>query len=164
MSAEDPAGPAILCWDGSASAQRAIRQAATLLGRGRRATVLFAHVPTESARGLLGGLSGPDAPIMSATDAEALLEQGMDIAREAGFDAAPLAVPAERGTASIIVQTAEEQDAAVIVMGQRGRSALGVALLGSVARGVINSFHRPVILVAPAGSDPESAAPARPVQ
>ena len=100
---------------------------------------------------------------MGVTDAEALLEQGMDIAREAGFDPAPLAVAAERKTASIIVETAEEQDAAVIVMGQRGRSALGVALLGSVARDVINSYHRPVILVAPAGSDPESAAPARPV-
>jgi hypothetical protein len=55
MSAEDPTGPALLCWDGSESARRAIRQTAKLLGAGRRALVLFAHVPTESAPGLLGG-------------------------------------------------------------------------------------------------------------
>ena len=162
MSADDPTGPVLLCWDGSASARRAIDQAAKVLGAGRAATVLFAHVPTESARGLLAGMAGPDAPIMGATDAEALLEQGIDAAREAGFDASPLCVPADRKTAAIIVDTADEQDAPVIVMGQRGRSAIGVALLGSVARDVINSMHRPVMLVAPATADAQSAAPARP--
>jgi hypothetical protein len=50
----------------------------------------------------------------------------------------------------------------VIVMGQRGRSAIGVALLGSVAGDVINSFHRLVMLVAPAADRLRSAAPARP--
>jgi nucleotide-binding universal stress UspA family protein len=162
MSLEDPTGPTILCWDGSASAGRAIRQAAKLLGEGRRATVLFTHVPVESASGLLAGLSGPDAPIMGHSDAEILLERGVELAREAGFEATPLGVVADRKTATIITETADEQDAAAIVMGQRGRSAIGVALLGSVARGVINSVQRPVILVAPAGSDPEDAAPARP--
>lgn len=162
MSAEHPTGPVLLCWDGSASARYAIRQAAKLLGEGRSATVLFAHVPTESARGLLAGLAGPDAPIMGPTDAEVLIEQGMDAAREVGFDAAPLGVVADRKTASIIVDTADEQDAPVIVMGQRGRSAVGVALLGSVARDVLNSFHRPVMLVGPAVGDARSSAPARP--
>ena len=162
MSAEDPTGPALLCWDGSESARRAIRQAAKLLGGGRRALVLFAHVPTESAPGLLGGLAGPDAPIMGVTDAEALLEQGIEVARDAGFEAAPLGVVADRKTAAIILETAEEHDAPVIVMGQRGRSAIGVAMLGSVARDVINSFPRPVMLVAPT-ADGGSSAPARPV-
>lgn len=161
MSAEDPTGPAILCWDGSESARRAIRQAAKLLGAGRGALVLFAHVPTESASGLLAGLSGPDAPTMGVTDAEVLLEQGIEVARDAGFDATPLLITADRKTAEIIVAAAEEHDAPVIVMGQRGRSAVGVALLGSVARDVINSFHRPVMLVAPVAGE-HAAAPARP--
>lgn len=162
MPIENPAGPALLCWDGSASARNAIRQAANLLGRGRPATVLFAHVPTESARGVLGGFGGPDAPIMGFSDAEALLEHGVEAARQAGFDAAPLGVEADRKTASIIVDKAEEHDACAIVMGQRGRSAIGVAVLGSVARGVINSSHRPVILVGAAGDRPDAVAPARP--
>jgi nucleotide-binding universal stress UspA family protein len=161
MSAEDPAGPAVLCWDGSASAARAIRQAAKILGAGHRAVVFFAHVPTESSRGLLAGPSGPDAPIMGVTDAEGLLEQGVRAARDAGFDASGMLVHAERKTAALIIETADEQDAPVIVMGQRGRSAIGVALLGSVARDVINGFHRPVLVVGPADSEPGSGAPAR---
>ena len=163
MSAENPVGPAVLCWDGSASALHAIRQSAQLLGQGRRAIVLFAHIPTESARGVFAGLGGPDAPIMGMTDAEILLEQGTHAAREAGFDASPMGVVASRKTDAIIVATADEQDASVIVMGQRGRSALGVAVLGSVARGVINNAaHRPVILVAPSQAGSRSAGPARP--
>lgn len=161
MSVEEPAGPALLCWDGSDSSLRAIRQAARILGEGQRATVLFAHVPTESARGLLAGLGGPDAPIMGVTDAEVLLEQGIDAAREAGFDASPMPVVAERKTGDIIVTIADDQDASVIVMGQRGRSAIGVALLGSVARDVLNSHHRPVMLVGPS-SGPGSEGSARP--
>jgi nucleotide-binding universal stress UspA family protein len=101
---------------------------------------------------------------MGATDAAALLEQGTAAARDAGFDASPLAVVADRKTASIIIDTAEEQDAPVIVMGQRGRSAVGVALLGSVARDVINSFHRPVMLMAPVDGGAHSAGPARPAR
>jgi nucleotide-binding universal stress UspA family protein len=162
MSAEDPTGPAVLCWDGSDSARRAIEQAAQILGKGHRATVLFAHVPTESARGLLAGLGGPDAPIMGDSDAELLLEQGTDTARKAGFAASPMAVVAGRRTAEIIVAVAEEQDAPVIVMGQRGRSAISAALLGSVAREVISSFHRPVMLVGPTRPGTTSAGPARP--
>jgi nucleotide-binding universal stress UspA family protein len=99
---------------------------------------------------------------MGVTDAEALIEQGLAAAREAGFDASPLAVVADRKTAEIIVATADEQDSPVIVLGQRGRSAIGAALLGSVARDVINSFHRPVMLVSPADPRAGSAAPARP--
>jgi nucleotide-binding universal stress UspA family protein len=163
MPNDGATGPALLCWDGSASSRRAIEQAAQVLGPGRPAIVFFAYVPTESARGILAGVSGPDAPIMGPTDAEAMLEQGMAVARSAGFDASAHGVVAERRTAEVIVATAEEADAPVIVMGQRGRSALGSVLLGSVARDVINnSSHRPVMVVAPSAPSPRSAAPARP--
>jgi len=163
MSTESGRGSALLCWDGSDSSRRAIEQAAEVLGPGYRATLFFAYVPTESARGILAGLSGPDAPIMGVTDAEILVEQGIAAAREAGFDVSGHPVVAERKTAEIIVATAQEVDAAVIVMGQRGRSAIGSVLLGSVARDVINnSAHRPVMVVAPSAPGPGSAAPARP--
>jgi nucleotide-binding universal stress UspA family protein len=147
MSAEDPQGPALLCWDGSEGAALAIKHAAQILGQGHAGVVLFAHVPTEAARGVLGGLSGPDAPIMGPTDAEMLLEDGVRAAREAGLEATGLLVPADRKTSEIIAATAEEQDAPLIVMGQRQRSALGTLLLGSVARDVLGSYHRPVMLV-----------------
>ena len=149
MSSADAAGPMILCWDGSEGAERAIGEAARLLGARREGIVLFAYVPTESARGVLGGLSGPDAPIMGPSDAEELLERGVAVAAAAGIDAEGLLVAAERKTAQIIVSLAEERDAPLIVMGQRQRSGLGTLVLGSVAREVLGAQHRPVMLIGP---------------
>ena len=154
MSAEDPEGPALLCWDGSDGAALAIKHAARLLGPGRPALVLFAHVPTEAARGIMGGLSGPDAAIMGIADAEALLERGVQLAADAGFAARGMRVAAERKTSAIIVDLAEDEDVPLITMGQRPRSALGTLVLGSVAREVLDSFHRPVLLVGPGSRGP----------
>jgi nucleotide-binding universal stress UspA family protein len=144
----------ILCWDGSDGAKRAIGHAARLVGDGRPGIVLFAFVPTESARGVLGGLSGPDAPIMSGPEAEELLERGMGVARAAGFETEPLLINAEHKTSRIIVNLAEEHVAPLIVMGQRKRSAVGTLILGSVAREVLGVQHRPVLLVGPGSSGP----------
>ena len=142
---------ALLCWDGSESAVRAVEQAAGILGGSSTAIVLFAYVPTESSRGVLSGPSGPDAPVMGPSDAEDVLERGVTVARGVGFEARPLLVVAERRTAEIVTATAEEQEVDVIVMGQRERSALGALVLGSVARDVLRSHHRPVLLMGPSG-------------
>jgi nucleotide-binding universal stress UspA family protein len=141
--------PVLLCWDGSDSAGSAIAHAAEILGAGRRAIVLFAHVPTEEHRGVLAGMSGPDAPILGLADAEATLEEGVRVASQAGFAASGQRITAHSKTAEIIVTTAQEHDAALIVMGQRGRSGLKEALLGpgSVAQGVLSSYGGPVLLV-----------------
>ena len=154
MSSEKSSGSMILCWDGSDGAEQAIRHAASLGGAERRAVVMFAFVPTESSRGVLGGLSGPDAPIMSGPEAETLIERGVAVARDAGFDAEPLLVTAEHKTSRIIVNLAEEHDAPLIVMGQRKRSGVGTLILGSVAREVLGAQHRPVLLVGPGSSGP----------
>lgn len=154
MSSENSNGPMIICWDGSDGAEQAIRHAARLAGAGHPGIVLFAFVPTESSRGVLGGLSGPDAPIMSGPEAEELLERGVSVARAAGFEPEPLLVTAEQKTSRIIVDLAEERDAPLIVMGQRKRSGLGTLILGSVAREVLGSQHRPVLLVGPGSSGP----------
>jgi nucleotide-binding universal stress UspA family protein len=139
----------LLCWDGSASAASAILHAARIVGDGRSAIVFFAYVPTEEHRGVLAGPSGPDAPIVGPADAEVVLEEGVGVAREAGFDATGELVVADRKTAEIIVATANERGAPLIVMGQRGRSGLKAALLGlgSVAQEVLKSFDGPVMLV-----------------
>ena len=144
MTAEDPHGPVIFCYDGSDGAARAIRLARPVLRDRHPAVVLFVHTPTERSFGGLG--RGPDAPILGLADAEALVERGVALAREAGFEAEGLSVAADRKTAEIIADVAEHRDADVIVMGQRGRSGVASALLGSVSRDVINSFHRPVLV------------------
>ena len=149
MPVDGSQGPVLLCWDGSASAGSAIAHAAQLLGTGRRAIVLFAHVPTEEHRGVLAGTSGPDAPVLGLADAEDTLEEGLRVASQVGFDASGQRVAADRKTADIIVATAQEHGASLIVMGQRGRSGLKAALLGlgSVAQGVLSAYGGPVMLV-----------------
>jgi nucleotide-binding universal stress UspA family protein len=88
-----------------------------------------------------------DAPVSSEAEAHDVVDAGVDIAREAGFDAEPLLLAADRPTAELIAAVAEELDAPAIVIGQRGLSGLRSALLGSVSRDVVNAYHGPVVLV-----------------
>lgn len=142
-------GPFVLCWDGSDAAKRAIEVSTGLLGTGRKAKLLYVYKPMERSLGVAQAITGGriDAPVSGETDAQEQLERGVAFAREAGFDAEPVLVAADRPIAEIITATAEEVDAPAIVMGQRGRSGLKTALLGSVSRDVVNAYHRPVILV-----------------
>jgi nucleotide-binding universal stress UspA family protein len=149
MTTEAPTGPFLLCYDGSETAERAIRAASALLGGGRPARLLYVYKPVERSLGVAQAATGGriDAPVSGETEAEERLEAGVKVARDAGFDVEPMLVSADRETATIITATAEELDSPAIVMGQRGRSALKTAILGSVSRDVVNSYHRPVILV-----------------
>ena len=149
MSVEDPRGPLILCYDGSAAAEHAIRIAPILVGRGRAARVLYTYKPTERSLGVAQGITGGriDAPVLGEADAHAVVDRGVAIARDAGFEADALLKVADRRTAVLVAETAEELDAPAIVMGTRGLSGLKSAVLGSVAREVVNAYHRPVVLV-----------------
>lgn len=152
MSAADHKGAVLLCWDGSPSARRAIDHASRILGEGRSAIVLLAHVPVEEHAGVLGGTGNSDAPIMGPADAESVLEDGVRVAQADGFDVTGVReVATNRKTADIILEKAEEHDAQLIVMGQRGRSGLKAALLGlgSVAQAVLGGYAGAVLLVGP---------------
>jgi len=149
MTVEDPQGPLILCYDGSEAAERAIRIAPVLVGRRRIAQVLYAYKPTERSLGVAQGMTGGriDAPVLGEVDAQGIVERGVAIARDAGFEAEPLLLMADRPTAALVAETAEELDAPAIIMGTRGASGLKTAVLGSVSREVVNAYHRPVVLV-----------------
>ena len=149
MTLEDPKGPFLLCYDGSEAAERAIRVAPVLLGRGRTARVLYAYKPTERSLGVAQAVTGGriDAPVSGEADAHDVVEAGVAIAREAGFEADALLLAADRKTGELIAATADELDAPAIVIGQRGLSGLKSAVLGSVSRDVMNAYHRPVIVV-----------------
>jgi nucleotide-binding universal stress UspA family protein len=152
MTADTASAPVILCWDGSSEAEHAINAAAALFGRHRTGVVLLAYVPTEERRGLLAGWSGPDAPPMSPPDAEEMLARGVEAATTTGITAEGVLVAAEQKTAEVIARVADERDAAVVVMGQGNRSAVGRMVLGSVAREVLSGQHRPVLLIGPGGA------------
>jgi nucleotide-binding universal stress UspA family protein len=142
-------GPFVLCYDGSDGAKRAIEVSTGLLGTGRKAKLLYVYKPTERSLGVAQAMTGGriDAPVSGETDAHELMDRGVAFAREAGFDVEPVLVAADRSIAEIITSTADEVDAPAIVMGQRGRSGVKSALLGSVSRDVVNAYHRPVIIV-----------------
>lgn len=52
-----------------------------------------------------------------------------------------------RATASAIVAAADDEGAAMVVVGSRGRSAVREIILGSVAMGIVHHSHRPVMVV-----------------
>jgi nucleotide-binding universal stress UspA family protein len=149
MTIDDPQGPFVLCFDGSEAAERAIRTAPAVIGRGRAARVLYAYKPTERSLGIAQGITGGriDAPVSGEADAHDVVDRGVAIAREAGFEAEALLLAADRRTGELIASTADELDAPAIVMGQRGMTGLKSAFMGSVSRDVVNAYHRPVILV-----------------
>jgi nucleotide-binding universal stress UspA family protein len=110
---------------------------------------LYAYKPTERSLGVAQALAGGrvDAPVHHEAEAEEILARGLIIAREAGFEPQPMLQVADRPTAELIAEAAEQLDAPAIVIGTRGHSGIKGAVLGSVARDVVNAYHRPVVLV-----------------
>lgn len=138
---------AVIAYDGSDGAQAAIERAAELLGP-RPAIVLTAWSPI-----LMGAPAGYLIPT-HADELDEELEQraretaqaGAQLARKAGFDASTRTARAS-SVWSAIVETADELDALVVIVGARGLSAVKSALLGSTSNGVLDHTARPVLVV-----------------
>ncbi|HLY47705.1 MAG TPA: universal stress protein [Solirubrobacteraceae bacterium] len=150
-----PAGPLLLCYDGSANAAVAIGRSAALFSR-RRAVVLTAWEPMAlwDPRDPATILSAPlDKLAARALDLDQIIEEvsgetlehGVELAREAGFAAEGRLV---RGKAwSVICHVAQELDAGAIVIGARGLSRVQSMLLGSVSFAVLGHARRPVLVI-----------------
>ncbi|MGM5069771.1 universal stress protein [Rhodococcus qingshengii] len=117
-------GPVVVGWDGSAGAETAI--AAT--------THLF-----------------PDREVLpvcidegATTPATPLSVDGRKVLR---VDSERGPALHGRGVADALVAVANAHDAAVVVVGSRGRSAIREILLGSVAMATLHRCHRPVMVV-----------------
>ena len=144
-------GPVLLCYDGSPEATAAIRAAGRLLGGGP-AVVLTVYEP--AAIHLLSPVSDTIAVLTGLADqvdeasAEAAAkhaDEGVRLAREAGYEATPL-VGSGRA-AAVIADTARERGARVVVMGHGG----GITgLLGSAVRAVLHDSRRPLLVVSEA--------------
>ena len=146
--------PVVVAYDGSAPARAAIAHAARLFPS--RPTVVVSvcqsvaaatpatliAVPASVAREAQTRLDAE-----SARHAEMLAEEGAALARDAGADASATAVTLSGPVWPAIIEVADEEDAAVVVMGSRGRSTLTEAVLGSVSRGVLHHCRRPVMIV-----------------
>ena len=147
----DRDGRLLICYDGSAHAKHAIRHAARLLSA-KDALVVTVWQPSA----ILGGLAwAGEASMVNmvdldravAEDAGRVADEGVRIALEAGLAAEPMAVEAEGPVWKIVTETADRNNAAVIVMGSRGLTGLRSMLLGSVSSAVVHHADRPVLVV-----------------
>lgn len=147
--------PALLCFDGSDDAAKAIAEAGAVLSSRHvvvlavwepcatwepydPATILTAPVSKLASRAL-------ELDETAEAVAEEKAEEGVSLAVAAGFTAQGRTAAGKPWRA--ICDVAEEIDASTIVVGARGLSRMQAALLGSVSSTVAVHAKRPVLIV-----------------
>jgi nucleotide-binding universal stress UspA family protein len=151
----EPAGPLLLCYDGSRNAEMAIGRAAALFSS-RRAVVLTVWEPMAlwDPHDPATILSAPlDKLAARALEMDRILEdlgretldRGLALARDGGFVVESQLM---RGKAwTTICNVAQELNAEAIVMGARGLSRAKSILLGSVSFAVLTHARRPILVI-----------------
>ena len=125
-----------IAYDGSDSARFALERAAELLGS-QRAHVVFAR---EAGAAKIEHLS-----VSPATDEDAAAgtaREGMALARQAGLDATATVASSPGGVAAAIAAAAEDLDASLIILGNRGGRGPE-----SVSQSVIHTTNRPIVVI-----------------
>jgi nucleotide-binding universal stress UspA family protein len=127
-------GPLLICYDGSEDAKHAIKSAGRLLG-GRHALLLTVWEPTPAMSfGGLGTSSGmvnfAELDRAAAEHAYSVADEGVRIAREEGLGAEPITSKATGPVWKTILEIADREDVAVIVMGCRGLTGVRSLLRG----------------------------------
>ena len=149
-------GPAVIAYDGSDYAKRAIDVAGGLFDG--RATVVVNVWESQYRHGLtmraLTNTPGGDLrAVVEALDgelanaAERVLQDGVQRARAAGLDATGETIESPGGVWRAIATAAGTRGAAVIVTGARGLSGARATLLGSVSSGLVHNAELPVLVV-----------------
>jgi nucleotide-binding universal stress UspA family protein len=146
--------PAVIGYDGSDHADAAIAEAARLFP-GRPAVVASVWRSVEdivpaALMALPASVSQEGQLKMDAAArdaAQAVAERGAGLARDAGLDARAEAIESHGAIWPAILRAGDDHDAAVLVVGSRGRSGFASAALGSVSLGVIHHTRRPVLVV-----------------
>jgi len=149
-------GPVVLGFDGSGAARHAVRVAGELLA----GPAIVVHVygsPAPIVSGMVGAPVAVPADPGTADELErqareqaaAIVQEGIDIAKEAGFTPEPLLVAGDgvHGVWNALVAVGDERDARAIVVGHRELSWLANILGGSVAGGLVKHTSRPVLVV-----------------
>ena len=154
----------LICYDGSADSKAAIAEGPRLLGGGA-ATVLTVWEPfidvlarTPTGFGISPAIFDEgEIDKLESENAEKRAREGVELARQAGFEAQPRTRLEDSSTYDAILSEAKALDATAILMGSRGLTGLKSLLLGSVSHGVIQHADRTVIIV----PSPEVAASRR---
>ncbi len=145
--ATTPTGPILFVYDGTALAGLAIERAARELATAREALVLCVWQPADVGFEPVNKRHfDADAANEVRQAAEETAAYGSSLAQKAGFRAQSLTVEAAP-TWKGIIQTAEEHQVSLIVLGAHRHKGLVGHLLGGVASAVISHAACSVLVV-----------------
>ena len=142
----------LFCYDGSESAHHALQVTHDTLGHGPL-TLLYVWTPPPAVLADAFGVKSNGGPSrekleeLARTRAEEIAGEGAQLARELGFD---VEVRVQRCGPAIwqtILEVADQVDAALIVSGTHGTTAVESSILGSVSNGVVHHSGRPMLIV-----------------
>lgn len=138
----------LLCYDGSDDARAAIARAGELFP-GSGAIVL--HVSKSKIDWTFGPALGPLLDIPGVDEAiiaqaRAVLDEGVELAREAGFQVQGELRTTGSAVWRTVIEVAEEHHPEVIVAGSHGTRLRDVLPLGSVARGLVAHATTPLLI------------------
>lgn len=148
----------IVAFDGSAEARAAVLAAAGLF-RDRPLLIVSVWEPglamaAQTYPDALGiTYPAPSAEEVATVDrlqrehAAATAEAGAQLARGLGATAEALPVPDSADVAETVAATAEQRDAAAVVVGSRGLGGVKSKLLGSTSRRLLHDSRRPLLVV-----------------
>ncbi len=142
--------PVLFCYDGSDGSRTALTAAAEWI-KPADAVVLTVWTPAAIQLARAGSFivaipNEGEVDQQEAASAQEIAEEGAAGARTHGYNAVARVAQAGESVARTIDEIAEDLDAGLIVCGQRGRGAIGSALLGSVSHALAAHTKRPVLI------------------
>lgn len=144
--------PVLFCYDGSDGSRAALSAAVEFIKPGDAVVLaVWTTAAVQLARAGSFLLAIPNEGEIDEQEtalAQQIAEEGAEGARGRGYKAVARVAQAEESVAETIDQVAQTIDAGLIVCGQRGRGAVGSALLGSVSHALAAHTKRP-LLIAP---------------
>ena len=142
--------PVLFCFDGSDGSLTALTAAAEWITP-TDAVVLTVWTPAAIQLARAGSFvvaipNEGEVDEQEAASAKQIAEDGAAAARTRGYNAVARVAQAGESVVRTIDEIADEIDAGLIICGQRGRGALGSALLGSVSHALAAHTKRPVLI------------------
>jgi nucleotide-binding universal stress UspA family protein len=142
--------PVLFCYDGSDGSRTALTAAAEWI-KPADAVVLTVWTPAAILLARAGSFivaipNEGEVDEQEAASAQQVAEEGAAGARRRGYNAIARVAQARESVPKTIDEVAEDLDAGLIVCGQRGRGAVGSALLGSVSHALAAHTKRPVLI------------------